>query len=298
VTEHGELQRDRRTRVDRREHGGSSDRRGRRKSLSPVQYVLRSLVAIVLLVGIIIFAVRHTRPVYATRGTLAEELRKHAPGVAATLAPADTSLAARVMATPEFQQQKRAFYEDVMRLNQVDSARADSIATYAVREAYVRGISPAIIFGVMLTENARFISAATSNVGAVGLMQVYPKVWLTKELKDSLGADLATDSTNVKYGVFILSQYFNPRKKGGGRREVPWSTALLRYNGCVKGTNTPRCHTYPSKVKKFVENKATSICNGKGFYECIAKPFIDGLFGSSEADAATATTAAPTTGGP
>jgi hypothetical protein len=32
-------------------------------------------------------------------------------------------------------------------------------------------------------------------------------------------------------------------------------------------------------VKDFVENKATSICNGKGFYECIAKPFIDGLFG-------------------
>ena len=297
MTEHGELQRDRRTRVDRREHGGS-DRRGR-KPPSTIQYVLRSLAAVVLLVGIIIFTVRHTHPVYATRGTVAEELRKHAPGVAATLAPADTSLAARVMATPEFQQQKRAFFEDVMRLNQVDSARADSIATYAVREAYVRGISPAIIFGVMLTENARFISAATSNVGAVGLMQVYPKVWLTKELKASLGEDLATDSTNVKYGVFILSQYFNPRVKGGGTREVPWSTALLRYNGCVKGTNTPRCHTYPTKVKGFVESKATSICNGKSFYQCIAKPFIDGLFGTSAPTGATATTASPgSSGGP
>ena len=288
MTERGELQGDRRTHVDRREHGGSSDRRGRTRSLSPLQYVLRSLGAVVLLVGIIVFTVRHTRPVYATRGTLAEELRKHAPGVAATLEPADTSLSARVMATPEFQQQKRAFYEDVMRLNRVDSARADSIATYAVREAYVRGISPAIIFGVMLTENARFISAATSNVGAVGLMQVYPKVWLTKEMKDSLGADLASDSTNVKYGVFILNEYFHPRAKGGGRKNVAWSTALLRYNGCVKGTNTPRCHTYPGKVKDFVENKATSICNGKGFYECIAKPFIDGLFGSDPAATAAA----------
>jgi hypothetical protein len=297
--EHGELPGDRRTRDDRREQGGSSDRRGRRKSLSPLQYVLRSLAAIVLLVGIIIFTVRHTRPVYATRGTLGEELRKRAPGVAATLAPTDTTLAARVVASPEFQQQKRAFFEDVMRLNQVDSARADSIATYAVREAYVRGISPALIFGVMLTENARFISAATSNVGAVGLMQVYPKVWLTKELKETLGADLASDSTNVKYGVFILSHYFNPRKKGGGTREVPWTTALLRYNGCVKGTNTPRCHTYPGKVKNFVENKATSICSGKGFYECIAKPFIDGLFGTSGSTAGTATTASPgSEGGP
>jgi len=288
VTEHGELPGDRRTHDDRREHGGNTDRRGRTRSTSPVQYVLRSLAAIVLLVGVIIFTVRHTRPVYATRGTLAEELRKNAPGLAATLAPTDTSQVARLMVTPEFQQQKRAFYEDVMRLNQVDSARADSIATYAVREAYVRGISPAIIFGVMLTENSRFISAATSNVGAVGLMQVYPKVWLTETLKDSLGSDLASDSTNVKYGVFILSEYFNPHTKSGGRRVVPWSTALLRYNGCVKGTNTPRCHTYPSKVKNFVENKATSICNGKGFYECIAKPFIAGLFGTDDPSGATA----------
>ena len=292
MTEHGELPGDRRTRDDRREHGGErADRRGRSRSTSPLQYVLRSLAAIVLLVGVIVFTVSHTRPVYATRGTLAEELRKNAPGLAATLAPSDTSEVARLVASPEYQQQKRAFFEDVMRLNQVDSARADSIATYAVREAYVRHVSPALIFGVMLTENARFISAATSNVGAIGLMQVYPKVWLTRELKDSLGADLASDSTNVKYGVFILNHYFNPRVKGGGTREVNWATALLRYNGCVKGTNTPRCHTYPNKVKNFVEKQATSICSGKGFYECIAKPFIAGLFGNDVASGATAATA-------
>jgi soluble lytic murein transglycosylase-like protein len=78
----------------------------------------------------------------------------------------------------------------------------------------VRGISPAIIFGVMLTENAKFVSKATSNVGAVGLMQVYPKVWLNKEMTKLFGKDIATDSTNVKYGVFILSQYFRPKVKG------------------------------------------------------------------------------------
>ena len=33
----------------------------------------------------------------------------------------------------------------------------------------------------MLTENALFVSNALSNAGAVGLMQVYPKIWL-KEL--------------------------------------------------------------------------------------------------------------------
>jgi hypothetical protein len=250
--------------------------------------IVRTLGAIVVLVLVIVFAVRYTRPVYATRGTLGEELRKRAPDVASVIAPGDSSDVDQLMATPKFQQEKRNFYEDVMRLKQVDSARADSIAQYAVREAYVRGISPAIIFGVMLTENSRFISNAQSNVGAVGLMQVYPKVWLTKEMTKLFGHDLATDSTNVKYGVFILSQYFNPKTKGGAVRSRDWATALLRYNGCVNGTNTPRCHTYPSKVKNFVEGQATSICKGRGFYDCIAKPFIEGLFGHPENPAAPA----------
>ena len=241
--------------------------------------VLRALGAIVVLVLIIVFTVRSMRPVYATRGTLGEELRKHAPDVASVIAPGDSSEVEQLMATPKYQAEKRGFYEDIMRLRQVDSARADSIAGYAVREAYVRGISPAIIFGVMLTENSRFVSKAQSNVGAVGLMQVYPKIWLTKELTSMFGRDLTSDSTNVKYGVFILSQYFKPKSKGGVTRDENWATALLHYNGCVRGTNTPRCHTYPNKVKTFVENQATSICKGRGFFECIAKPFVQGLFG-------------------
>jgi hypothetical protein len=255
-------------------------------------YVLRSLGAIVVLVLVIVFTMRSMRPVYATRGTLGDELRKHAPDMASVIAPGDSSQVDQLMATPKFQQEKRNFFEDVMRLKQVDSARADSIAQYAVREAYIRGISPAIIFGVMLTENSRFVSAAQSNVGAVGLMQVYPKVWLTKEMTALFGRDLATDSTNVKYGVFILSQYFNPKTKAGTVKARDWATALLRYNGCVKGTNTPRCHTYPSKVKSFVEGQATSICSGRSFYDCIAKPFIEGLFGHPD-NPATPTPAAP-----
>ena len=281
--------------TDRRAAGGGSERRegkggegggrrGPKKTTSPLAYVLRSLAAIAVLALIIVYAVVNTRPIYTTRGTLGEELRKHAPEVAKVIAPEDSAHSARVdqlMATPKFQEEKRNFYEDVMRLKQVDSARADSIAEYAVREAYIRGISPAIIFGVMLTENAKFISNAKSNVGAVGLMQVYPKIWLNKEMTALFGKDLASDSTNVKYGVFILSQYFRPKTKTGERRERDWQTALLRYNGCVKGTNTPRCHTYPNKVQKFVEGSAKSICDGRGFYDCIAKPFIAGLFGET-----------------
>lgn len=286
---------DRRSSGERREGGPQDGRRGAKRRTSPLTYVLRSLGAVVILIGVIVYAVRVTRPVYATRGTLGEELRKHAPEVAAVLDPADSSAIDAFVQTPKFQEEKRNFFEDVMRLKQVDSARADSIAHFAVREAYRRGISPAIIFGVMLTENSRFVSNAKSNVGAVGLMQVYPKIWLTKEMTKLFGRDLATDSTNVKYGVFILNQYFRPKDKTGQVKDRDWATALLRYNGCVNGTNTPRCHTYPSKVKGFIENQGTSICNGRGFYDCIAKPFINGLLGGSkDSTAASATSAAPT----
>jgi hypothetical protein len=272
---------DPRRRADRRANATEGRRAPHRTST--LEYVLRSLVLVVVLVMVIVFTVRHTRAVYASRGTVAAELRKRAPEAAAMLIDTDSSLLDRVMATAKFRDEKRNFYEDLMRTHQLDSARADSIATYAVREAYVRGISPAIIFGVMLTENARFISGALSNVGAVGLMQVYPKVWLKKQFSDSLGTDLASDSTNVRYGVFILSQYFNPRTRSGEVRTRDYRSALLRYNGCVTGSNTPNCKTYPDKVKRYVEASATSICDGRGFYECIAKPFVEGLFGEAPA---------------
>ena len=268
---------ERREKTDRREQT-SEGRRSRRRP-STLSYVLRSVVAVLVLLGVIIFTVRHTRPVYATRGSVADELRRRAPEAAAVLVPEDSTPMQRFMASEKFHEEKRNFYEDLMRTRQLDSARADSIATYAVREAYLRGISPALIFGVMLTENARFISGALSNVGAVGLMQVYPKVWLKKQFTDSLGSDLASDSTNVRFGVFILSEYFNPRTKSGARRTRDYRAALLRYNGCVRGTNTPNCKTYPDKVKRYVESSATSICDGRGFYECIAKPFVEGLLG-------------------
>ena len=287
---------ERRERSDRREGERDQGRRGGTKRPSSLVYVLRSVALATMLVAVIVYTVANTRPIYSTSGTLGDELRKHAPGVAAAIAPNDSTHVDQLMATAKFQAEKRNFYEDVMRLKQVDSARADSIAQFAVREAYVRGISPAIIFGVMLTENAKFISKATSNVGAVGLMQVYPKVWLTKEMSTLFGKDIATDSTNVKYGVFILSQYFRPKTKTGQTTDRDWQTALLRYNGCVKGTNTPRCHTYPDKVQRFVEGSAKSICDGRGFYECIAKPFIAGLFGKTNGTQQPGTTTAVSSG--
>src|SRR4051812_32203780 len=108
---------DRREQGDRREHTSGGERRGAKKTTSPVVYVLRSLALIVVLLLIIVYTVVYTRPVFATRGTVGEELRKRAPEVAKVIAPpGDTSDVAQLMATPKFQEEKRNFYGDVMRL--------------------------------------------------------------------------------------------------------------------------------------------------------------------------------------
>jgi hypothetical protein len=249
-----------------------------------------------MLVAAIGYTASLTHPIYAGKapvvGDVIRSVAPPEPVPAATL-PISGALAdsiATIEASPEFAEQKRRFAADLVRTGRMSQARADSIARFAVREAFLRGIPPAVIFGVMLTENAKFISQAQSNVGAVGLMQVYPKVWL-KELSRRFGAnDIAADSTNLRYGVFILSNYLKPRTKNAPDRHVVSTTpgtlmkGLLHYNGCVRGTNTPRCHTYPSKVQQFVERDAEALCGNQSFYQCIAKPFMAGLLGRANAD--------------
>jgi len=245
----------------------------------------RDLIIIAATIAAIIAAVTMMHPIFANQPTVVASLTNAVPATKAVLAPTpkDTSRLAQVVASPQFQKDKEAFKADLIKTGQVDSARADSIAFYAVRESYVEGIPPAVVFGVMLTENSKFVSGAMSNVGAVGLMQVYPKVWL-KALSSKFGKDLASDSTNIKYGVYILKQYI--KSDSGSVTQKNASSGLLHYNGCVTGSNTPNCHNYPTKVKGYVEKLGSSICGNKTFYECIAKPFIAGLFGKNETSSA------------
>ncbi len=240
----------------------------------------RDLLVIVITVSAIVFSVRRIHPIFANQPTLAARLTKALPVAQAALpaSPADTSRVAKLIASPQFARDRAAFAADLVKTGRMSQVRADSISFYAVREAYLNGVPPAVVFGVMLTENALFVSGAMSNVGAVGLMQVYPKVWL-KALSAKFGKDLASDSTNLKYGIFILSHYIKSDSGKVTARDV--STGLLHYNGCVRGTNTPNCRTYPNKVKTFVERQGNAICGDKSFYDCIAKPFITGLFGGS-----------------
>ena len=53
-------------------------------------------------------------------------------------------------------------------------------------------------------------------------------------------SDLTDVDSNICHGTLILARNL--------RRTPTTTAALLRYNGCVRGTNTPDCHRYPSKV--------------------------------------------------
>lgn len=277
-------QSDRRLRSDRRSEPTPNRRTPAPSRLRKwVGIAGRDLAIIVGTVLVIVFSIRSMNPIFANSPTVVEGLTKAAPKLAATILDTtlkDTTHRGRIVNTPEFERDRKAFAEALVRTKQVEPKRADSIAYYAVREAYLNQIPPAVVFGVMLTENARFISGAMSNVGAVGLMQVYPKIWL-KPLSEKFGKDLATDSTNIKYGTYILREYI--KSDSGAVTRAQASKGLLRYNGCVRGTNTPNCKTYPFKVAKYVESIGGSICQNKGFYDCIAKPFVAGLFGKEKA---------------
>jgi hypothetical protein len=241
----------------------------------------RDGMLVVTLVAAIGYTTSLIKPVYAGKAPVVGDLIRAVEPPAAVPIPEDVlaDSVARIEASPEFAEQKRRFSSDLVRTGRMTQVRADSVAHFAVREAFLRSIPPAVIFGVMLTENAQFISRAQSNVGAVGLMQVYPKIWEKALSKKLGGSDIAADSTNLRYGVFILAHYLKPRTNA-----APGSVmaGLLRYNGCVRGTNTPRCHTYPNKVQQFVERDAQALCGGQSFYQCIGKPFMAGLLGKTD----------------
>ncbi|MEP6491058.1 MAG: transglycosylase SLT domain-containing protein [bacterium] len=245
-----------------------------------LRIVARDTLIIISTVAVILYAVRNVHPVFANQPTIASQILNSVPAAKVAIGPAprDTGSIAQLLASPQFERDRQAFAADLVKTGRMTPARADSISYYAVRESYINAIPPAVVFGVMLTENSHFISGAMSSVGAVGLMQVYPKVWL-KALSDKFGKDLASDSTNLKYGIYILRSYIKSDSGKVTQRDV--SRGLLHYNGCVRGTNTPNCKSYPSKVRAFVESEAASLCGDKSFYQCIAKPFISGLFGES-----------------
>lgn len=212
------------------------------------------------------------RPVYADRQPVLSRLLAEAwRDTAYERAPWIQDTTDAVLETEQFAADQRAFAQDLLATGQVNEARANELATYAVREAYRRRVPPALVLGVMLTENQSLASSARSNVGAVGLMQIHAPAW--KTLGRLFGTNLRDDETNLRYGVFILSHYLRRARDPMGSGEG-WRHGLLRYNGCVRGTNTPDCGRYPEIVKSRVEKHARTLCADQGFETCVQRPLF------------------------
>lgn len=114
---------------------------------------------------------------------------------------------------------------------------ADRAAAAVVREAVRLRMSPSVLGAVLLIENRGLDSSAVSGQGAVGLMQVMP---LHAGSYGCSSRELREVDANICHGSRLLHRYL--------RRTGSMQVALRRYNGCVRGANTPRCERYPVRV--------------------------------------------------
>ena len=114
---------------------------------------------------------------------------------------------------------------------------ADRVASAIVYEAGRARLSPSLLAGVLLIENAPFDTSAVSTEGAIGLMQVMP---VHVGSYRCLSGDLLNVEANICHGARLLGNYVH--------RSKSVEAGLRRYNGCVRGRNTPRCQHYPTRV--------------------------------------------------
>ena len=114
---------------------------------------------------------------------------------------------------------------------------ADRVAAAVVYEAGRARISPSVLAAVLVIENAAFDTGAVSTEGAIGLMQVMP---MHVGSYRCLSGDLLNLEANICHGTRLLQSHLRQTKS--------LEAALRRYNGCVRGRNTPRCQRYPGRV--------------------------------------------------
>lgn len=253
-------------------HGGSI----RKQSLTHLfALAVGSLVTVV-------FTVSRVRPIFVQREPVVAEILRHEYVDSAALrAPWLNSPANLALQTPQFLADRERFMRDLLRTGKVDQSRAWRLADVAVSEAYRRRLPPALVLGVMLTENDELKSTARSSVGAVGLMQIHGSSW-RRALGRLFGTNLRNDTTNLRYGIYILG-YMARRASDKVATDSAaadtlvgsdssWRMALLHYNGCVRGTNTPNCRSYPVTVRRNVIDNAKTTCNGQDFEACVARP--------------------------
>ncbi len=188
--------------------------------------------ASVLLAAGVMWTLKHQNPKYVKPGDLLK-----LPASLVVAPPPLTEQAFRV--------------SSVLRRYTKDTVRADRIAQAIIREGGKRSLDPALLVGLLIAENAKLDPDARSNVSARGLMQVMP--FHAGKWKACPSTDLVDIDSNICYGTSILADLV--------KRSPSMERALLRYNGCVRGTNTPNCHTYSGKVLKYADRAASQMLN-------------------------------------
>ena len=203
---------------------------------------LHGVSAAVLLAAGTIWTLRQQHPQFIKPGELLHLppalVTAAAPGTEPYVAPTDAKALEEI--------QRVAFS---LRKYTNDTVLARRIASAIVVQGGKKNIDPALLVGVLLTEDAKLDPRAKSSVGARGLMQVMP--FHAGKWAGCTSTDLFAIDSNICHGVSILADLI--------KRSPSVSSALQRYNGCVRGTNTPSCHTYSGKVLKFAEQAATSM---------------------------------------
>jgi len=156
----------------------------------------------------------------------------------------DVLIARAAEVNQAFERVDRVYETDIEPIERVllhyrdDKVVARRIATSLVREGRRAELAPDLLLAVLLVENPMLDPTARSSVGAIGLMQVMP--FHAGNWKPCSG-DLRQIETNICYGAQIFKANLQATKGDLER-------ALLRYNGCVRGTNTPNCGLYPMHV--------------------------------------------------
>lgn len=203
---------------------------------------LRGVGAAILLAAGTVWTIRQQHPTYLKPGQLlhlpAAVVTAQAPGTEPYAPPTDS---AALLET------KRVAYS--LRKYTNDTLLAQRIAGAIVTQGGKKNIDPALLVGVLLTEDAQLDPNAKSSVGARGLMQVMP--FHAGKWAGCKSSDLFSIDSNICHGTSILADLI--------KRSPSVASALQRYNGCVRGTNTPNCHTYSGKVLKFAEQAATQM---------------------------------------
>lgn len=152
--------------------------------------------------------------------------------------PTASELAGSRQSTGEFPEgSDEAYVAGLLSHRTENRALVKRIAAAIVKEGRKRNVGTSLLVGVVLTENPWLDPRATSSVGARGLMQVMP----FHAGKWGCGSrDLFDVESNICHGVAVLADNLYHA------HTLP--QALLGYNGCVRGTNTPDCWKYPRTV--------------------------------------------------